>query len=157
MNIENILAGVIAGILSGAITGIVVGYFSMQFAFREFTQQHAADRKLEWYEKAIHALGNFSRLTVEMEIARKYRPLDAAWEKGAAELQQCLDEATLYADQEPYWQLLKTVAKCQELKEKSEHKEIIERRPIIGVLRGALIKLLKLIREKLGFKEIEKK
>ncbi len=157
MNIENILAGVIAGVLSGALTGIVVGYFSMQFAFRQFTQKRAADRKLEWYEKAIRALGDFSRLTVEMEIAAKHRPLDAAWEKGVAELQRCLDEATLYADQEPYWQLLKTVAKCQELKEKSDRKEMTEGRPMVGVLRSALIKLLKPIREKLGFKEIEKK
>lgn len=61
-----------------------------------------------------------------MEIAAKQRALDPAWEKGAADLQQCLDETTLYADQESYWQLLKTVVKRQELKEKSKRKEMIE-------------------------------
>ena len=154
---ENILARIIAGVLTGAVTGIVVGYFGVQFAFKQFTQQHASDRQREWHEKTIRALGNFSRLTVEMEIAAKYRALDPAWEKGATELQRCLDEATLYADQESYWELLKTVAKCQELKEKSNHKEPIEHWPFIGVLRTALINLSKPVREKLGFKEIEKK
>ena len=71
-------------------------------------------------------------------------------------MQQCLDEATLYADQESYWQLLKTVAKCQELKEKSDPKDVIEKRPTVGVLRGVLVKLLKSVLEKLGF-EIGKK
>jgi hypothetical protein len=157
MNIENILTGVITGVLTGAVTGVVAGYFSMQFAFKQFTQQRASDRQREWYERTIRALGKFSRLTVEMEIAAKYRALDPAWQKGAADLQQCLDEATMYADQESYWQLLKTVAKCQELKEKSDHKEIIEKWPIVGVLRPTLIKLSKPIRAKLGFKELKKK
>jgi hypothetical protein len=157
MNIENILTGIITGVLTGAVTGIVIGYFGVQFAFKRLRQERAFDRKLEWYEKTIRALGNFSRLTVEMEIAAKYRPLDAAWEKGAADLQQCLDEATLYADQESYWQLLKTVAKSQELKEKSDRKETTEKFwSIARVLRAALVKLSKRIREKLGFKEIEK-
>ncbi len=157
MNIENILAGIIAGVLAGALTGIIVGYFGVQFAFKQFTQQRASDREREWHEKTIRALGNFSRLTVEMEIAAQYRVLDPAWEKGAADLQQCLDEATMYADQETYWQLLKTVAKCQELREKSKHQGTTKHWPIIGILRTALKTLSKTIREKLGFKEIEKK
>ena len=157
MNIENLLAGVIAGVLTGAVTGVVIGYFGVQLAFKQFTEQRASDRQLEWYERTIRALGNFSRLTLEMEIAAKYRPLDAAWEKGAAELHQCLDEATQYADQESYWQLLKTVAKCQELKEKSDREKTIEKWPIVGVLLGFLIKFSKSIREKLGLTEIEKK
>lgn len=157
MNIENMLAVIIAGILTGAVTGIVIGYFAVQLAFKQFTEQRASDRQLEWYEKTIRALGNFSRLTLEMEIAAKYRPLNAAWEKGAAELHQCLDEATQYADQESYWQLLKTVAKCQELKEKSDREGTIEKWPIVGVLFAALMKFSRPIREKLRFKEIEKK
>src|ERR1043165_9780445 len=143
MNMENILVGVLTGVLSGAVTGVVIGYFSMQFAFKQFTQQRASDRQRQWQEKTIRALGNFSRLTLEMEIAGIYRALDPAWEKGAADLQECLDEATLYADQESYWQLLKTVAKCQELKEKSDRKDTIEKRRTVGVLRGVLVKLLK--------------
>jgi len=50
-----------------------------------------------------------------------------------------------------------TVAKAQELKEKSDLKETEEFRSIVGVLRVALIKLSKRLREKLGFKKIEKK
>jgi hypothetical protein len=157
MNIENILTGIITGILTGAATGILIGYFGVQFAFKQLNQERALDRKLEWYERTIRALGSFSRLTLEIEIAAKYRSLDSAWEKGAAALQQCLDEATLYADQESYSQLLKTVAKAQELKEKSDLKETEEFRSIVGVLRVALIKLSKRLREKLGFKKIEKK
>jgi hypothetical protein len=158
MNIENILAGIITGVVSGAGTGIVVGYFGVQFSFKQFAQQRAFDRQREWYERTIRALGNFARLTVEMEISAKYRPLDAAWEKGAADLQQCLDEATPYADQESYWQLLKTVAKCDELKQKSDYiKETIDEWPIVGRLRAGVIKLSSAIREKLGFKEIENK
>jgi len=72
-------------------------------------------------------------------------------------LHQCLDEATQYADQESYWQLLKTVAKCQELKEKSDREGTIEQWPIVRVLVTALMKCSRPIREKLGFKEIEKK
>lgn len=155
MNMENILVGVLTGVLSGAVTGIVIGYFSMQFAFKQFTQQRASDRQREWQEKTIRALGNFSRLTLEMEIAEKYRALDPAWEKGAADLQQCLDEATLYADQESYWQLLKTVAKCQELKEKSDRKEVIKKWPVGGAMRAGLVKLSKSVLEKLGF-DVEK-
>ena len=151
MNMENILVGVLTGVLSGAVTGIVIGYFSMQFAFKQFTQQRASDRQREWQEKTIRALGNFSRLTLEMEIAEKFRALDPAWEKGVADLQHCLDEATLYADQESYWQLLKTVAKCQELKEKSDREDVIEKRPIVGAMRVILVKLSKSVLEKLGF------
>ena len=71
MSIENMLAVIIAGILTGAVTGIVIGYFAVQLAFKQFTEQRASDRQLEWYEKTIRALGNFSRLTLEMEIAAK--------------------------------------------------------------------------------------
>jgi hypothetical protein len=156
MNIEHILVGVLTGVLTGAVTGVVIGYFSIQFAFKQLTQQRASDRQREWQEKTIRALGNFSRLTLELEIAGKRGALDPGWEKGAADLQQCLDEATLYADQESYWQLLKTVAKCQELREKSDRKDTIEKRRTVGVLRGVLVKLLKSVLEKLGF-EIGKK
>ena len=157
MNIENLLTGVITGVLAGVITGIVAGYFAVQIAFKQFTQHRASDRQREWHEKTIHALGNFARLTIEMQIAAQYRALDPAWEKGAADLQQCLDEATMYADQESYWELLRTVAKCQELKEKSDRKEMIEKRPIVrGGLRATVISLSKAILEKLGF-EIGKK
>ena len=156
MNVEIMLVGVLTGVLTGAVTGAVAGYFAMQYAFKQFTQQRASDRQREWYEKTMRALGNFSRLTVEMEIAAKYRALDSAWEKGAADLQQCLDEATLYADQDSYWQLLKTVAKCQELKEKAEGKEMTERWPILSSSLHALIKLSKPVLEKLGF-ELGKK
>jgi len=146
---ENILVGVLTGVLSGAVTGVVIGYFSMQFAFKQFTQQRASDRQREWQEKTIRALGNFSRLT--LEIAGQDRVLDPAWENGVADLQQCLDEATLYADQESYWQLLKTVAKCQELKEKSDRKDVIEKWSIVGATRVILVKLSKSVLEKLGF------
>jgi hypothetical protein len=151
MNMESMLVGVLTGFLSGAVTGVVIGYFSMQFAFKKLTQQRASDRQRQWQEKTIRALGNFSRLTLEMEIAGKYRALDPAWEKGAADLQECLDEATMYAEQESYWQLLKTVAKCQELKEKSDRKDVIEKRPMVGAMRVILVKLSKSVLEKLGF------
>ena len=156
MNIENVLTGVITGVLASVITGVVAGYFAVQIAFKQFTQQRASDRQREWHEKTIRALGNFSRLTIEMEIASQYRALDPAWEKGAADLQQCLDEATMYADQESYWQLLKTVAKCQELKEKSERNEMREKWPIVRSLRVTVLKLSRAILEKLRF-EIGKK
>lgn len=153
MNIDHILVGVITGVL----TGFVVGYFGVVFALKQFREQRAFDKQLEWYERTIRALGNLSRLTIEMELAAK--PLDIeAWERGKAELQQCLDEATLYADQESYWELFKTVAKWDQLKEEAAQKGTIkEFRPVVGLLRTALINLSKPIREKLGFKEIKKK
>lgn len=153
MHIENVLVGAITGIL----TGLLAGYFGVLFALKQFRDQRAFDKQLEWYERTIHALGNLSRLTIEMEIAAK--PLDIeAWEKGKADLQQCLDEATLYADQESYWELFKTVAKWDQLKEEADQKGTMrEFRPVVGLLRTALINLSKPIREKLGFKEIKKK
>ena len=154
MNIDNVLVGTI----SGAFTGLLTGYFGVVFALKQFREQRAFDKQLEWYERTIRALGNLSRLTIEMEIAAKYRPLDIeAWEKGKADLQQCLDEAALYADQESYWELIKTVAKWDQLKEEAADKGIKEFRPIVALLRAALINLSKPIREKLGFKEIKKK
>ena len=156
MNIEIILTGVITGVFAGAFAGAVAGYFAVQIAFKQFTQKSASDRQREWQEKTIRALGNFSRLLLELDIAAKHRALDPAWEKGAADLQQCLDEATLYANQESYWELLKTVAKCQELKEKFDRKDVIEKRPTVRVMRAALVKLVKSVLAKLGF-EIGKK
>jgi hypothetical protein len=43
------------------------------------------------------------------------------------------------------------------LKEKSDREGTIEKWPIVGGLFGALMKFSKPIREKFGFKEIEKK
>jgi len=153
MNIDHILVGAITGV----ITGLVAGYFGVLFALKQFREQRAFDKQLEWYERTIRALGNLSRLTIEMEIAAK--PLDlGSWEKGKADLQQCLDEAALYADQESYWELFKTVAKWDQLKEEANQKGTIrEFRPVVGLLRNALINLSKPIRERLGFKEIKKK
>jgi hypothetical protein len=153
MNIDHILVGAITGV----IAGLVAGYFGVLFALKQFREQRAFDKQLEWYERTIRALGNLSRLTIEMEIAAK--PLDlGAWEKGKADLQQCLDEAALYADQESYWELFKTVAKWDQLKEEANQKGTIrEFRPVVGLLHNALINLSKPIRERLGFKEIKKK
>ena len=153
MNIDHILIGAITGVL----TGLLAGYFGVVLAVKHFREQRAFDKQLEWYERTIRALGNLSRLTIEMEIAAK--PLDIeSWEKGKADLQQCLDEAALYADQESYWELFKTVAKWDQLKEEAEQKGTVrEVGPVVGLLRTALINLSKPIREKLGFKEIEKK
>jgi len=88
MNIDHILIGAITGVL----TGLLAGYFGVVLALKHLREQRAFDKQLEWYERTIRALGNLSRLTIEMEIAAK--PLDiGAWEKGKADLQQCLDEA----------------------------------------------------------------
>ena len=154
MNMDHILVGAITGVL----TGLLAGYFGVVLALKHLREQRAFDKQLEWYERTIRALGNLSRLTIEMEIAAKHRPLDIeAWEKGRVDLQQCLDEAALYADQESYWELFKTVAKWDQLKEQADTKRIKEFRPLVTLLRGALINLSKPIREKLGFKEIKKK
>jgi hypothetical protein len=153
MNIDHILIGAITGVL----TGLLAGYFGVVLALKHLREQRAFDKQLEWYERTIRALGNLSRLTIEMEIAAK--PLDiGAWEKGKADLQQCLDEAALYADQESYWELFKTVAKWDQLKEEADQKETVrEFGPVVGLLRSTLINLSKPIRERLGFKEIKKK
>jgi hypothetical protein len=153
MNIDHILIGAITGVL----TGLLAGYFGVVLALKHLREQRAFDKQLEWYERTIRALGNLSRLTIEMEIAAK--PLDiGAWEKGKADLQQCLDEAALYADQESYWELFKTVAKWDQLKEEADQKGTVrEFGPVVGLLRSTLINLSKPIRERLGFKEIKKK
>ena len=109
-------------VLTAVITGLLVGYLGVLLALKQFKAQRAFDRQLEWYERTLRALGGCSRLQRQMVLVPMFENPDRtlkAWEelqKGLAELEQCTNEAVLYADQNSYEQLCRMGEKYEELK-----------------------------------------
>lgn len=109
-------------VLTAIITGLVVGYLGVLLALKQFKAQRAFDRQLEWYERTIRALARFSSLSRQIALARQLQSsklLSEAWqqmERGVADLEQCVNEAVLYADQRSYEQLSRMGEKYEELK-----------------------------------------
>src|SRR4030095_9958546 len=102
MNVESILTGIITGVLTGGITG----YFTALYAMRQFKAQRAFDRQLDWYERTARALGTFVDLNEQYTAEAPGRKITfEEYQKGMRSLEQCVNEAILYADPASYEQL----------------------------------------------------
>jgi len=161
MDASTIGSNVLTGVATGVLTGAITGYFGVLFAFKQFREQRAFDRQLEWYERTIRALGKFSALGREMTLTSMFGQPDLtlkAWQelqKGLADLEQCINEAVLYADQGSYEQLKTMGDKYEEIKRKNDKEAAVkESATVAKVLRETLVELSKPIRAKLGLKEI---
>ena len=153
MNLESILTGV--------LTGFITGYFGVLFAFKQFREQRAFDRQLEWYERTIRALGKFSNLNRQMANVPAFENPDLTlkvWQelqKGLADLEQCINEAALYAEEGSYKELKSMSFKYQEIENKGDSearaKELHE---VAFLARIILVELSKPIRKKLGLKKL---
>jgi hypothetical protein len=151
--VETVLASIAAGLVSG--------YLGVLLALKQFKEQRAFDRQLEWYERTIRALGRFSTLNREMALAPMFGNPDQtfkAWQelqKGLADLEQCINEAVLYAEQQSYEQLKTMGAQYEEIKGKADREAAVKESDTVAkVLRATLIELSKPIRKKLGLKKI---
>ena len=120
MNVENILTG----ILTGVITGFFTGYLGLRFAFKQFRTQRAFDKQLEWHERVVRVLGKHAHVRGQIEQARIRQNDKMLWSAIAglhtwiAELQQCITEANLYADQKSYDKLASMAEKYEKLTRK---------------------------------------
>ena len=150
MNVESILTAVIAG--------VITGYLGVLLALKQFREQRAFDRQLEWYERTIRALGRISTLNREMNLIAKLPAPDEWWkawqelQKGLADMEQCINEAVLYAEQQSYEQLKTMGAKYDEIRKKGQEAAVEE--SAAEVLRDTLIELSKPVRKMLGLKKI---
>src|SRR4029453_7651551 len=145
MNWESIVTGIITGVLTGGITG----YLTALHAMRQFKLQRAFDRQLEWLERTARALGTLAELAVDLTEARDSKIPDRIKEvrdkvkKGFFDLQQCTNEAVLYAEQSSYEQLQKMEAKY------GDDQEMDDKR-IVEVWHDTLKELSKPVRNMLG-------
>ena len=156
MNAESVLTGVIIGVLTGGITG----YLAALYALRKFKAQRAFDRQLEWYERTVRALGAFSQLNHEQLAAERTGDLKKASEeaeKGFFNVERCVQEAVLYAEQTTYEHLLEMEGTYHEIKSCRDSGtgtlfgEVLE----VGTLLNATLEeLSKPVRKMLGLKEI---
>ena len=123
---------------------------------RQFKAQRAFDRQLEWYERTVRALGTLAQLTREWaEIPDRAlketgfdRPLKELVEeirKVLLDLQQCINESVLYAEQSSYENL-------RELG--TRFKDDPEAKGASDVLRETLNDLSKPMRKMLGLKKL---
>jgi hypothetical protein len=158
MNWESILTGVVTGVLTGVIASAITGYFGVLYAFKQLRAQRAFDRQLEWYERTIRALGRFSTIHRELlllpQIKNPQFNLMKEAQEAVVELEKCLSEAVLYAEQQSYEQLNATVIRWQEIVLKSEGKmDHVDAATV--AFQETLVELSKPLREKLGLKKVE--
>src|SRR5262249_38171492 len=163
MNAESILAGV--------ITGVLTGYFAVLHALRQFRAQRAFDRQLEWYERTLRALGAFSQVRGELMAAHTFRNPDLMtkaaekFEKELRNLEECKNEAVLYAEQSSYDLVQGMIEKFFEIIPAGATSRTVDSADsavevLIGstaeaeALRTTLIELSKPVRTMLGLKKI---
>ncbi len=112
---------------------------------RQFKAQRAFDRQLEWYERTARALATLRLLQIDAYDAKDserdvQEKASDELKKGFFDLQQCTNEAVLYAEQSSYEQLHGMGNKALSM--------------TTEVLRDTLIELSKPVRKMLGLKKI---
>jgi len=135
----------LVGIVTGVLTGGITGYFTALYAMRQFKAQRAFDRQLEWYERTARALATLRLLQIDAYDAKDserdvQEKASDELKKGFFDLQQCTNEAVLYAEQSSYEQLHGMGNKALSM--------------TTEVLRDTLIELSKPVRKMLGLKKI---
>jgi hypothetical protein len=158
MNAEAILTGVVTGILTGGITG----YLAALYAMRQFKAQRAFDRQLEWYERTARTLGELARLHLRLASTRASQTPDPDLmiktsqeaRKELVNLQQCISESLLYAEQSSYEQLLEMSKMYGKFTDDPET-ILKETRATTELLMDAVTELSKPMRKMLGLKNLK--
>jgi hypothetical protein len=146
MNAESsILTGIVTGVLTGGITG----YLAALYAIRQFKAQRAFDRQLEWYERTVRALGAISQIRLQATHAQHSEThVFDELRKGLLDLNQCVNEAVLYAEQSSYEQLKAMRVKCNDDMDQEKVAKAFEK-----VMQETSIELSKPVRKMLGLKK----
>ena len=145
MNWENILTAVLTGVIASAITG----YLGVLYASKQFRAQRAFDRQLEWYERTVRTLSTL--ISLDHSAEKRGRIISEEIQKEFLNLERCVNEAILYAEQSTYEQLQKMEDMRWEIKTA----------PLSGamyfdslLMLRALMELSEPVRKMLGLKKI---
>lgn len=143
-------------VLAGIAAGLVSGYFGVLLALKQFKEQRAFDRQLEWYERTSRALGAASRLLRGLSTRSRYEPLDPnELDKVMGDLEQCINESTLYAEQTSYDLLQRMGVEYETIKQSAASGGRVPDEDLTAaVLRSTITELSKPVRAKLGLKNI---
>jgi hypothetical protein len=110
----------IGGIIASVTTGVIAGRFGVRTAVRQFKMQRGFDRRLEWYEKTMWAVGEFlifnETIVYALQNQRKDLLKTASERAGEPmnELQKAVRNSLLYSDREMYLRLKEARAKLEE-------------------------------------------
>jgi hypothetical protein len=119
MNWETIVTGVLTGVIASAITG----YLGVMYAFKQFRQQRAFDRQLDWHEKTTQAVFEFLGFNETVVFALKNDRPDLLEELVnttgplVKEFQKSGNNSLLYANRDLYLRLKEVGKKLQEITE----------------------------------------
>jgi hypothetical protein len=105
---------------------VISGYLGVLLALKQFKEQRAFDRQLEWCERTVRALSKLSHARMLTTTARATgdtkllaKAIDETFEE-LANVKLCFNEAVLYADQKSYSQLRQLSEKYTERIRESE-------------------------------------